>query len=91
MSQPRRFIAGAVCPRCAALDKIVMYEDAAGNKVRECVSCGFRDELQQETSAEEVKTRVNQPRAGEKPLAHEDEVQPVRVLDFNPGLHRRDH
>lgn len=88
---PRRFIAGAVCPRCAQMDKIVMYDDEHGQRVRECVSCGYRDALDSAGNPIELPTRVNQPRAGEKPLAHEDEVSIVRVLDTNPGLHRRDH
>ncbi len=41
----RRFIAGAVCPRCAEMDKIVMYDNAEGLRVRECVSCVYRDAL----------------------------------------------
>jgi len=37
----RRFIAGAVCPRCAAMDKIVVNLDT---DQRECVACGFSEE-----------------------------------------------
>ena len=36
----RRFIAGAVCPRCARMDKIVVDLDT---DQRECVACGFRE------------------------------------------------
>ncbi|MFT6956763.1 MAG: putative metal-binding protein (TIGR02443 family) [Halieaceae bacterium] len=36
----RRFIAGAVCPRCSAMDKIVVNLDS---DTRECVACGFND------------------------------------------------
>ena len=36
----RRFIAGAVCPRCALMDKIVVDLDT---DQRVCVSCGFSD------------------------------------------------
>ncbi|MDX9873964.1 MAG: YheV family putative zinc ribbon protein [Spongiibacteraceae bacterium] len=77
----RRFIAGAVCPRCSAMDKVVMYDDAEGRRVRECVACGFRDALNEQGHPTELPTRVNQPRAGEQPLAHEDEVQVVRLFD----------
>jgi len=88
----RRFIAGAVCPRCAQMDKIVMYDNEAHQRVRECVSCGYRDALDDAGQpTEELTTRVNQPRPGERPLAHEDEVAVVRVLDPQPGLKRRDH
>lgn len=73
----RRFIAGAVCPRCARMDKIVMFEEG-GQKHRECVSCGFRDVIDEGPAASEVETRVNQPRPGQT-LAHEDDVQ---ILDL---------
>ena len=36
----RRFIAGAVCPRCAAMDKIVVDLET---DQRECVACGFSE------------------------------------------------
>ena len=36
----RRFIAGAVCPRCSAMDKIVVDLDS---DARECVACGFSE------------------------------------------------
>lgn len=72
----RRFIAGAVCPRCGLMDKIVMFEED-GAKHRECVSCGYRD-LMEESGPSELSTRVNQPRPGES-LPHEDDVQ---ILDL---------
>ena len=37
----RRFIAGAVCPRCALMDKILIDMDT---DKRLCVSCGFSEE-----------------------------------------------
>ena len=37
----RRFIAGAVCPRCGDMDKIVI--DAETDR-RECIACGFSEE-----------------------------------------------
>lgn len=83
----KRFIAGAVCPRCSEMDKLTMYTNAQGEQVRECVRCGYSDAMTDEGPKEEV-TRVNQPRLGEKPLAHEDEVQVVKFLD--PGSKGRD-
>ena len=61
----RRFIAGAVCPRCAQMDKIVMYDNDSGRRVRECVSCGYRGELDEQGNISELPTRVNEPRPGE--------------------------
>lgn len=54
----KRFIAGAVCPSCAALDKVVIY--AQDNKqFRECVACGFLDEMRIIAQPRELTTRVN--------------------------------
>lgn len=53
----KRFIAGAVCPRCGEMDKLVV--DSESNQ-RECVRCGFTD--QRPTQAQtELRTRVNRP------------------------------
>ncbi|MFA7553181.1 MAG: YheV family putative zinc ribbon protein [Spongiibacteraceae bacterium] len=91
----KRFIAGAVCPRCAEMDKLLMYDDDQQQQVRECVRCGYQDVMTdsgpKQLSGEEIKTRVNQPRVGEQPLSHEDEVQVVNIIDPNPGAKRRDH
>jgi len=54
----RRFIAGAVCPRCAGQDKIVIDLDTDR---RVCVSCGFSEERpgSRESLPGEPRTRVN--------------------------------
>ncbi|MCP5169493.1 MAG: YheV family putative metal-binding protein [Hahellaceae bacterium] len=59
MNQKRRFIAGAVCPKCAEMDRMVMFTDEQGTH-RECVSCGFSDKLSDLESPQELATRVNQ-------------------------------
>lgn len=62
MASPKRFIAGAVCPRCAEMDKIMMYTTDDEQQVRECVACGFTDALTKEPQAPataELATRVN--------------------------------
>ena len=41
----KRFIAGAVCPRCGEQDKLTMFE-ADEKTFRECVACDFREEMQ---------------------------------------------
>ena len=65
--RPRRFIAGAVCPRCALMDKIVVDPDT---DQRECVSCGFseaRPDLPEapvtQDKPREIATRVNRAAA----------------------------
>lgn len=54
----KRFIAGAVCPRCKAMDRIVMYRQD-DKDFRECVECGFEDEMRFQLAARELETRVN--------------------------------
>ena len=87
----KRFVAGAVCPRCAELDKLRMYTDESNQQIRECVRCGYQDVMTdsgpQQLGSEEVATRVNQPRVGEQALAHEDEVQVVSIMD--PGKQKK--
>ena len=46
--QRRRFIAGAVCPRCAEMDRVVVDLDT---DQRECVSCGFSEARPSDTTA----------------------------------------
>lgn len=81
MTLKRRFIAGAMCPACEQMDKVVMYDDDQGQRWRECVSCGFKDLLNEQPQTEELTTRVNQPRIGEQTLAHETPVEVVSILD----------
>lgn len=81
--EKKRFIAGAICPRCNAFDRIVMYR-VGETDYRECVECGFRDEMHFRSGVREVQTRVNTPR--EQVLS---ETQVVRLLepdgDDDPG------
>ncbi|WP_444929180.1 YheV family putative zinc ribbon protein [Microbulbifer sp. SSSA002] len=55
----KRFIAGAVCPRCSEMDKIINYHKD-GKNYRECVACGFKDEIRLQSAPIEVSTRVSQ-------------------------------
>jgi uncharacterized metal-binding protein (TIGR02443 family) len=61
MTQPiKRFIAGAVCPKCAAMDTVRAYE-TEGQLYRECVVCDFSDAMDaQQGPEQELPTRVNQ-------------------------------
>ena len=76
----KRFIAGAVCPACSLIDKLVAYEQDE-TQHRECVRCGYHDTLDDKGRIEEVVTRVNQVRPGEPVLAFEEQVQ---VLELEP-------
>jgi uncharacterized metal-binding protein (TIGR02443 family) len=75
-NQRRRFIAGAVCPKCGVMDRIVVDLDTDR---RECVACGFSDERPAAPVAE-LKTRVTRASARRVETA----VEPVRLLDPGP-------
>jgi len=55
----KRFIAGAVCPRCSEMDKLVTYTNDEGS-FKECVSCGFEEKQLVQVEQNEMDTRVNQ-------------------------------
>lgn len=78
MTTPKRFIAGAICPRCASMDKVRTWEQS-GTRYRDCVACDFFEQLpiEQPTNAEEIETRVNRTREEQK----KSDVQTVRILD----------
>lgn len=75
----RRFIAGAICPRCKEMDTIMMFREA-GIDHRECVSCDFEETSTFDQASPELPTRVNREPAKADPPA-EDDVQVVRILD----------
>ena len=56
----RRFIAGAVCPRCALQDKMVVDLDTDH---RICVSCGFSEARPGAPDPAELRTRVSRAAA----------------------------
>jgi uncharacterized metal-binding protein (TIGR02443 family) len=82
-SVKKRFIAGAVCPRCKATDRIVMYR-VDDLDYRECVECGFRDEMRFKAGVREIQTRVNTPA---EQVARETQV--VRLLDPTADREKR--
>lgn len=81
----RRFVAGAVCPRCALMDKIIVDLDT---DQRECVACGFVEGRPRDNAAAadgpvsrtadpELPTRVSRPAARRV----ETPAEPVRLVD----------
>ena len=62
----KRFIAGAVCPQCQALDRLILQiteiKDESGNiqqeKRRTCVSCGFSDLADKQGQSSMPKSRI---------------------------------
>ncbi|WP_346838310.1 YheV family putative zinc ribbon protein [Microbulbifer sp. SAOS-129_SWC] len=73
----KRFIAGAVCPRCSAMDRIVNFREG-GRNYRECVECGFKDEIRLQSEPRELNTRVNSE-------AQPEEVAPVKLIEPAPA------
>ncbi|MBF7688509.1 YheV family putative zinc ribbon protein [Acinetobacter rathckeae] len=47
----KRFIAGAICPKCQALDRIIMLTDSLGEEHIECIACDYRDMRPQHISS----------------------------------------
>ena len=71
----RRFIAGAVCPRCSAMDKIVVDIES---DARECVACGFAEARPKDSArVGEVPTRVS--RAAARRV--ETTAQAIKLID----------
>lgn len=51
-TSPKRFVAGAVCPKCQAMDTTVcFYEDDIF--ARECTDCGFIERIGHDEEPEE--------------------------------------
>ena len=73
--QPKRFIAGAVCPRCGVMDRIVVSGDGV---TRTCIDCGFTDERPGDPPAP-LSTRVS--RASARRVETSSDV--VRLIDPN--------
>lgn len=76
-SARRRFIAGAVCPDCRAVDRIVL-EDEGEVRRRRCVACGHTDQLVREAAVEPA-TRLTRHRESGGAATS----APVRIID--PG------
>jgi uncharacterized protein len=74
-SQKRRFVAGAVCPKCSEMDKLVVYHED-GKDFRECVACGYKDEMRFKPANRELETRVNQTEEEKK------QFEVVKILPF---------
>lgn len=79
----KRFIAGAVCPQCRAVDRIqVEYWQHAGaeREIRLCVACDFREASAPGERAAS-KPLANLPRIRRGQQSQLSEAQPVRLLD----------
>ena len=72
----RRFIAGAVCPRCSEMDKIVVDLETDS---RECVACGYAQARPKDTGgdASELPTRVSRASARRVETA----AEAIKIID----------
>ncbi len=71
----RRFIAGAVCPRCGKMDKIVVD---SSSQTRECIDCGFSEARPAPAGQpSELPTRVSRAAARRVETA----AEPVTLVD----------
>jgi len=83
--KPKRFVAGAVCPKCSEMDRTVIYTNDADEEVRECISCGFKqtsgeqaaEDQARQLESEQLATRVTP--LGGKAVLDEDE-KPLKIL-----------
>lgn|GEM_PF-34432 len=80
-----RFIAGAVCPECRAIDRIVVRDIEGGlGREQACIACGFSQPEQ--TDMQQVKHGlVPRGKPERKPAATDTSIesQPVRFIDPN--------
>tara|TARA_E500000178_G_scaffold350083_1_gene408305 strand:+ start:21007 stop:21294 length:288 start_codon:yes stop_codon:yes gene_type:complete len=74
-STKKRFIAGVVCPKCSVMDRLVGFS-VGGVDFRECISCGFIDQLRIMSPPRVLKTRVNKT-----PVKSDEEERPLHLLD----------
>lgn len=75
----KRFIAGVVCPKCAAEDSIKAWRDEEAKLMhRECVDCGYTDALSLIVNQpDELETRVTE-------IEQKIEVEVQNLTIFDP-------
>jgi uncharacterized protein len=72
----RRFIAGAVCPKCTLMDKLVVFKKD-NMSFRECVSCGFHQEMEFSPAFKPLPTRLDLAKEKAK---SEDQQDVIRIV-----------
>ncbi len=77
----KRFIAGAVCPSCAVMDRLVIFEEDGISK-RACVACGFTySQSSNRSPLQELPTRVNHPQKDPlHPQTNQPELIPIKPV-----------
>ncbi len=77
MAKTPRFIAGAICPSCQVMDRILI-EEVDGVTQRRCVNCNFQEQWQPGTG-QPLRSRLERPKADRAV-----EQQPVRIVTPAP-------
>lgn len=75
--QIKRFIAGAVCPRCGEMDRLVTYQNNEGT-FKECVACQFEEKQEVQVALDEIGTRVNHTH---EPASSDERVQIIQLMN----------
>ncbi|WP_257265179.1 YheV family putative zinc ribbon protein [Endozoicomonas sp. ONNA2] len=78
----RRFIAGAVCPACGTMDSVRMFRSETGRDYRECVECGFSDEMDVNPKLE---GNLPEARITREESVLEDHTDIIRFIDDPTG------
>ena len=80
----KRFIAGAVCPKCGAKDSVRVYlpeADEPDEQTRDCVDCGYQESLAKAmVPRQELQTRVNQ---SEQQVVQQHDDQDTQTLTIH--------
>ncbi|MGK2914910.1 MAG: YheV family putative zinc ribbon protein [Porticoccaceae bacterium] len=74
MSTVKRFVAGAVCPRCSASDRIRVYREN-DRLFQDCIACGFRAEMNPREPAGEASFRRTE--SGDQAM---ESPQPITLI-----------
>ena len=87
----KRFIAGAVCPECRALDRIVLEVRVSGQGDQEwqrCVACGYEAE-RPSVNASHIGVPRGKPER-RAPAPQEIASQTVKIMDLPSKLDPQD-
>ncbi len=77
MQTTKRFIAGAICPQCHLVDKLLVWVNQTGQPVCECVHCSYHTPLVDTASSNTLHSTDN---ASDKKKA-DDDIQALHWRD----------
>lgn len=81
MNKPKRFVAGAVCPKCAEMDRTVVYYNEEGDEVRECVSCGFSQTSSEQAKLDEMQLATRVTPVGK--ALYDEQERPLKIMGID--------